>query len=68
MNEREALKQKLAEILNTLKPDAADAVTPDDVTLENPPDSKMGDVGVPLFAFAKTFKQAPAKIAENLAA
>ena len=68
MNEREALKQKLAEILNTLKPDAADAVKPDDVTLENPPDSKMGDVGVPLFAFAKTFKQAPAKIAENLAA
>lgn len=68
MNERETLKQKLADILNTLKPEAAAEITAADVTLENPPDSKMGDIGVPLFAFAKTFKQSPAKIAERLAA
>ena len=29
------------------------------LTLENPPDPKMGDVGIPLFAFAKTFRMGP---------
>ena len=34
--------------------------------LETPPDPKMGDVGIPLFGFAKTFKQAPAQIAADV--
>ena len=33
--------------------------------LETPPDPKMGDVGIPLFGFAKTFKQAPAQMAKG---
>ena len=34
--------------------------------LETPPDLKMGDVGIPFFGFAKTFKQAPAQIAADV--
>jgi len=34
--------------------------------LETPPDPKMGDVGIPLFGFAKTFKQAPAQIVADV--
>lgn len=34
--------------------------------LETPPDPKMGDVGIPLFGFAKTFKQPPAQIAADV--
>ena len=37
------------------------------LTLENPPDPKMGDVGIPLFAFAKTFRMGPPQISAGVA-
>ncbi|MBR5097387.1 MAG: arginine--tRNA ligase, partial [Treponema sp.] len=36
------------------------------LTLENPPDPKMGDVGIPLFAFAKTFRMGPPQISAGV--
>ncbi len=34
--------------------------------LETPPDPKMGDVGIPLFGFAKTFRMGPPQIASEV--
>ncbi|MEL3907584.1 MAG: arginine--tRNA ligase [Treponemataceae bacterium] len=68
MNEKEKLQKAIAEILNSFKPEDLSEITANEINLENPPDSKMGDIGIPLFAFAKTFKQAPAKIAEKVEA
>lgn len=66
MDKRETLKKTIADILNELKPETASEVTEADVNFETPPDSSMGDIGVPLFAFAKIFHTAPAHIAEQL--
>ncbi|MEA3430619.1 MAG: arginine--tRNA ligase [Nanoarchaeota archaeon] len=38
-----------------------------DISLEVPPDSKMGDYAFPCFVLAKSMKKAPNKIAEELA-
>lgn len=65
MNEKEELKKAIAEILNSFKPEDLPEISVGEINLETPPDSKMGDIGIPLFAFAKIFKQAPAKIAEK---
>ncbi len=35
--------------------------------LEYPPDSSMGDLALPCFPFARTFRQSPVKIAQTLA-
>lgn len=42
-------------------------VEPASLLLETPPDPKMGDVGIPLFTFAKTFRMGPPMIAAELA-
>lgn len=67
MTDRETIKQKIAEILQDLKPESAPEISINDVLLETPPDSKLGDIGIPLFSFAKSFKLSPAKIAEMVA-
>ena len=43
----------------------AENVEPSKIILETPPDPEMGDVGIPLFAFAKTFRMAPPLIAKE---
>ena len=53
---------KLAESKNLSVP----KIDVSSLLLETPPDPKMGDVGIPLFGFAKTFKQAPAQIAADV--
>lgn len=68
MNERDLLKKHVAQILNKIKPQNVDEITDENITLENPPDSKMGDIGIPLFSFAKIFRTSPAKIAEAVEA
>ncbi|MCM1407708.1 MAG: arginine--tRNA ligase [Treponema brennaborense] len=40
-------------------------ISPDDILLETPPNPELGDIGIPLFQFAKTFKTAPAAIAQE---
>ena len=43
-------------------------VSLDAVRVETPPKPEMGDIGVPLFAFAKAFRMAPPVIAKDVAA
>ncbi|MDR1178946.1 MAG: arginine--tRNA ligase, partial [Spirochaetales bacterium] len=43
-------------------------IAPDAVVLERPPRPELGDIAIPVFPFAKIFKAAPLKIAEELAA
>ena len=38
-------------------------ITPESVVAENPPKPELGDIGFPLFPFAKTFRAAPAQLA-----
>jgi arginyl-tRNA synthetase len=61
----ESLKQAVAERIAV-----AAALSPDDVAaaLEYPPDPAMGDLAFPCFPLAKSRRQAPPKIAAELAA
>ncbi|MDR2494136.1 MAG: arginine--tRNA ligase [Spirochaetaceae bacterium] len=65
-------KEKIAAAVTTLSSRGgsgdAGAVDPDAVVLEIPPDPAFGDLGFPMFAFAKTLKKAPARIAGEVAA
>ena len=45
---------------------AGDAVLADAIAVENPPKPEMGDLGMPLFPFAKTFRAAPPMIAAEV--
>jgi len=45
----------------------ATALPADDIKIENPRDSKLGDLAFPCFVLAKSLKQAPPKIAAELA-
>ncbi len=44
-----------------------DAITEDRVSVEVPPSAEMGDLGIPMFAFAKTFRMAPALLSNEIA-
>ncbi len=56
----------IVENLNKIRPESSDEIQLDNITMEVPPNPEMGDIAFPLFLFAKTFKKAPAKIAEEL--
>lgn len=43
-----------------------DAIIAENLTCENPPSPEMGDVGIPLFTFAKTLRMGPPVIAKEL--
>ncbi len=64
---RQLYSQAIAEMLNEVAKEkniALEAdVTASNITSETPPNPEMGDVGVPLFAFAKTFRMGPPQIA-----
>ena len=59
-------KESIARALTSMLPAGAEAVTADRIGLETPPDPNLGDLGFPLFSFAKTLRSAPAKIATEL--
>ena len=44
-----------------------DAITEGRVSVEVPPSAEMGDLGIPMFAFAKTFRMAPALLSNEIA-
>nr|MCR4626398.1 arginine--tRNA ligase [Treponema sp.] len=46
---------------------AGDDVKPESIPLETPPNPEMGDIGMPMFMFAKTFRMAPPVIAQSVA-
>ena len=50
-----------------LKGIEGEEITGDAVKVENPPKAEMGDLGAPMFAFAKCFHMAPPLIAQGLA-
>jgi arginyl-tRNA synthetase len=53
--------EALTVLLREHTPDAV--VAPEAISLETPPSPEMGDIGIPLFPFAKTLQMAPAVIA-----
>ena len=57
----------LTQLARSVSPDVA-VVTPDTLLLETPPSPEMGDVGIPLFPFAKTLRMAQPAIAAKAAA
>ena len=44
----------------------AESVAAEALVLQNPPDPAMGDIGIPLFAWAKVLHMAPPEIAQNV--
>ena len=64
---REIWKQRIAEIITKLLP-PNETVSPEQVVAEKPPNPEMGDLGFPMFSFAKLLKKAPAQIAQSVAA
>ncbi len=57
----------VAAALNQFKKEkniAGDAVLGENLAVENPPNPDMGDIGMPMFMFAKTMRMAPPRIAQ----
>lgn len=67
MNDIRALwKESIARALTSMLPAEAEAVTVERIGVETPPDPNLGDLGFPLFSFAKAFRASPAAIAADL--
>ncbi len=66
---REEWRVLVASALNTLKatlaPDSPD-ISADAVTPETPPNPALGDIGFPMFTFAKSFRRGPPQIAAEV--
>lgn len=61
---------KVTEALNKLRismNEDCPGITEEEVPLENPPDPGMGDLGFPMFMFAKKFRKGPPVIAREVA-
>ena len=61
---------KVTEALNKLRISMnvdCPGITSEEVPLENPPDPGMGDLGFPMFMFAKKFRKGPPVIAREVA-
>ncbi|MDR1099976.1 MAG: arginine--tRNA ligase, partial [Treponema sp.] len=69
-NYKEAWKDRIAGALNRAIKDAGlgGTVDPSRVIAEIPPRPDMGDLGFPMFSFAKDFRQAPPRIAQAVVA
>jgi len=61
---KEPWKLKIVEVLSGFN----ESIDPAQVIAEIPPKSEMGDLGFPMFGFAKLFKKGPAQIAQMVAA
>lgn len=69
MDTREQIRLAVAEALNQLKAEKniqAEKIRTSALALETPPDPKMGDLGIPLFSFAKIFRIAPPQISADV--
>jgi arginyl-tRNA synthetase len=61
----------LAAALNeykTIKAITADDVAAETISVETPPDPALGDIGMPMFPFARVFRSAPPQIAQAVVA
>ena len=52
-------KESIARTLTSMMPEGTEAVTAERIAMETPPDPNLGDLGFPLFSFAKTLRSAP---------
>ena len=69
MDFKESWKHRIAEELNALSAEAGinTTIEPEAITAELPPKPEMGDIGFPMFAFAKLLRKGPPQIAAMLA-
>ncbi|MCL1931197.1 MAG: arginine--tRNA ligase [Treponema sp.] len=68
---KEPWKQRVAAAIDVLVREAggaADSVSPAHIIAETPPDPAMGDIGFPMFAYAKTLRKGPPQIAQMVCA
>jgi arginyl-tRNA synthetase len=63
-------KRRIADALNMILEDAgmAERVGPDQVIAEIPPGPEMGDIGFPMFGYARMLRQGPPRIAQLVCA
>jgi len=66
---KEPWKKLIADTINTLLNEAGvnESIKPEQVIAENPPNPDMGDIGFPMFSFAKTLRKGPPQIAQQAA-
>ncbi|MDR2784318.1 MAG: arginine--tRNA ligase [Treponema sp.] len=66
---KEAWKKRVASAINDLLKESgsSESVIPDGVTAELPPKPDMGDLGFPMFGYAKLLRRGPAQIAAAVA-
>ena len=67
---KESWKQKIAEIITRFLKQAGldETIDPAQVVAEIPPNPEMGDLGFPMFGFAKLLRKGPPQIAQIVAA
>jgi len=63
---RQQWRERVAQALSAMLPAGTEPIIAHEVIMENPPDPQLGDIGFPLFSFAKILRKAPQKIAEAL--
>jgi arginyl-tRNA synthetase len=65
MDEKSIWKEKICAALNSLlrESNSGESAVIDDVIAEIPPNPEMGDLGFPMFGFAKKLRKAPQQIA-----
>ncbi len=61
---REPWKIKIARVINAMMEEAgAGSISPESVIAEIPPNPEMGDIGFPMFSYAKVLRKGPPQIA-----
>ncbi|MCL2599917.1 MAG: arginine--tRNA ligase [Treponema sp.] len=65
-NHRDTWKTRIAAALDALAKEAGleDGISPDHLAAEIPPSPEMGDIGFPMFAYAKAFRKGPPAVAQ----
>lgn len=63
---REEWRAGVAKVLSAMQADGSESISSEKITMEIPPNPALGDVGFPLFTYAKIFRKAPQKIAEEV--
>ena len=67
---KDSYKKKIAEILTSMSNEtsaSAETISPDQVVAEIPPGPEMGDLGFPMFGYAKLLRKAPPQTAQQVA-
>jgi len=66
---RQPWKVKVSTALNEILSEAGinEKITPEQVIAENPPNPEMGDIGFPMFGYAKLLRKGPPQIAQMAA-